>query len=69
MTNEVQCVSVINLCLSVALQPFGSWLLFQFLKIYTVDGTPWTGDQPVAMPLPTQRTTQTQNKHNQTSMS
>jgi hypothetical protein len=41
--------------------PFGtSW--------YTVDRTPWTGDQPVARPLPTLRTTQTQNKHAQTSM-
>jgi hypothetical protein len=26
------------------------------------------GDQPVARPLPTHRTTQTQNKHTQTSM-
>jgi hypothetical protein len=26
------------------------------------EGTPWTGDQPVARPLPTHRTTQTQNK-------
>jgi hypothetical protein len=25
--------------------------------------TPWTGDQPVTRPLPTYRTTQTQNKH------
>jgi hypothetical protein len=38
----------------MALQPFlGPWTLFQF---------PWTGDQPVARPLPTHRTTQTQNK-------
>jgi hypothetical protein len=31
--------------------------------------TPWTSDQSVAMPLPTHRTTRTQNKHTQTSMS
>jgi hypothetical protein len=37
---------------------------FSFL-IYThaVGRTPWTWDQPVARPLPTHRTTQTQNKH------
>jgi hypothetical protein len=35
-----------------------------FLILYIVVGrTPWTGDQPVARPLPTHRTTQTQNKH------
>jgi hypothetical protein len=31
--------------------------------------TPWTEDQPVARPLPTRRTTQTQNKSTQASMS
>jgi hypothetical protein len=30
-------------------------------SFYTVGRTPWTGDQPVARPLPTHRTTQTQN--------
>jgi hypothetical protein len=36
----------------------------QFLNLYTVGSTPWTGDQPVAMQLPTHRTTQTQiNAH------
>jgi hypothetical protein len=39
------------------------------LIIYKVGRTPWTGDQPVARPLPTHRTTQTQNKRTQTSMS
>jgi hypothetical protein len=35
------------------LQPFvGPWPRF----------SPWTGDQPVARPLPTRRTAQTQNK-------
>jgi hypothetical protein len=42
--------------------------LFQFLNPYTVGRTPWTGDQPVARPLPTRRTTQIRNKRTQTSM-
>jgi hypothetical protein len=37
----------------------GTWPLFQFLNLYTVGRTPWTGDQRVARPLPTQITTQT----------
>jgi hypothetical protein len=37
--------------------------LFQFLNLYTVGMTPWTGDQPVARPLPTRRTTQTEWTH------
>jgi hypothetical protein len=44
--------------------PCGPWSLFQFLNLYTVGRTPWTGDQPVARPLPTQ----IQNKGTQTSM-
>jgi hypothetical protein len=40
----------------------GPWPLFQYLNLYTVGGTPWTGNQPVAKPLPTHTTTQTQNK-------
>jgi hypothetical protein len=35
---------------------------FLFLYLYTVGSTPWREDQPVAKPLPTHRTTQTQNK-------
>jgi hypothetical protein len=27
---------------------------FSYLIVYTVGRTPWTGDQPVARPLPTQ---------------
>jgi hypothetical protein len=38
---------------------------FSFLTLYTVCRTPWTGDQPVTRPLPTHRTTQTQNKRTQ----
>jgi hypothetical protein len=41
---------------------------FNFLILYTVGRTPWTGDQPVARLLPTHRTTQTQNKRTQTSI-
>jgi hypothetical protein len=42
-------------------------LSFNFLILYTVFRTPLTGDQPVARPLPTHMTTQTQNKRTQTS--
>jgi hypothetical protein len=31
------------------------WPLFQFRILYTVSRIPWTGDQPVARPLPTHR--------------
>jgi hypothetical protein len=41
---------------------------FSFLILYTVGRTAWTGDQPVARPLPIHRTTQTQNKRTQISM-
>jgi hypothetical protein len=41
---------------------------FSFFIPYTVGRTPWTRDQSVARPLPTHRTTQTQNKRIQTSM-
>jgi hypothetical protein len=36
---------------------------FSFLGLCRVGRTPWTGDEPVARPLPTHRTTQTQNKY------
>jgi hypothetical protein len=49
--------------------PLNLGRFFSFLILYTVGRTPWTGDQPVARPLPTQRTTQTQNKSTQTTMS
>jgi hypothetical protein len=53
-----------------AIQPFiGRWPLFQFLNLYTVGRIHWTGDQPVARPLPTHRTTQTQNKRKERAMS
>jgi hypothetical protein len=53
----------------MALQPFVDLdNVFSFLILYTVGMTPWTSDQPVARPLPTHRTTQTQNKRTQTSI-
>jgi hypothetical protein len=49
---------------SMALQTFvGPWPLLQFRNHFYTDGrTPRTSDQPVAVPLRTHRTTQTQNK-------
>jgi hypothetical protein len=41
---------------------------FRVLIFYIVDRTPWTGDQPVARPLPAHRIAQTQNKGTQTFM-
>jgi hypothetical protein len=59
-------VIIIIIIIIMNLQPFvGPWPLFQFLHPYTVGRTPWTGDQAVAGPLPTHRTTQTQNKRTQ----
>jgi hypothetical protein len=40
--------------------------LFSFLILYTVSRTPRTGDQAVARPVTTHRTTQIQNKRTQT---
>jgi hypothetical protein len=60
-----QCISL----LSMAQQPFvWPWPLFSSLILYTVGRAPWTGDQPVARPLPIHRTTQTQNKRTQMSV-
>jgi hypothetical protein len=39
-----------------------------FVILYTVGRTSWTGDQPVARPLPIYRIAQTQNKCTQTTM-
>jgi hypothetical protein len=42
---------------------FGPWPHFQFRNLsYTVGRTPWTGDQPVARPLPNPE----QHKHRKT---
>jgi hypothetical protein len=61
-----------SFCLSLSLSlSLSLWLyrlldfgqFFSFLILYTDARTPWTRDQPVARPLPTHRSTQTQNKH------
>jgi hypothetical protein len=69
-------VYVRSVCLSIYLFIYGFTVspffdlgrFFSFLIFYTVGRTPWTGDQPVARPLPAHRTTQTQNKRTQTFM-
>jgi hypothetical protein len=46
-----------------------SWsLLYSLLILHTVGRTAWTRDQPLARPLPTYRTTQTENERTYTSM-
>jgi hypothetical protein len=65
------CMAFHSFILSpMALEPFiEPWPLLQFRNLfYTGCRTPWTGNQSVARPLPTHRTTQTQNKRTQTSM-
>jgi hypothetical protein len=49
-----------SLCLWLY-SPLDLGRFFSSLILYTIGRTPWTGDQVVARPLPTQRTTQTQN--------
>jgi hypothetical protein len=63
ITNEL-----LELFFSIALPAHsGPRPLIQFRNHFFTDGrTPWTGDQPVARPLPEQRTTETQNKRTQT---
>jgi hypothetical protein len=54
-----------NISLSLSLwlySPLDPGRLFSFLILYTDCRTSWTSDQPVARPLPTHRTAQTQNK-------
>jgi hypothetical protein len=60
---EVDC-SVHVFHSSMVVEPFvGPWPLFHFRNLFYTDSRiPWTNDQPVARPLPTHRTTQTQNK-------
>jgi hypothetical protein len=74
MNNNHNIVNYLSTYLSIYLSIYGSTALvdlgrfFGFLILYTVGRTSWTGFQPVARPLPTHRTSQTQNKHRQTSM-
>jgi hypothetical protein len=46
----------------MALYPFvGPWLLLQLHNLFYIVGrTSWTGDQPIARPLPRHRTIQTE---------
>jgi hypothetical protein len=51
------CCLASQLFFSMAAQPSGPWPLSKFLNLYRVGRSPWTGDQPVARPLPAHRTT------------
>jgi hypothetical protein len=66
------CLSVyLSVCLSVygcTVVFFNLGRFFSFLILYTVGRTPWTAVQPIARPLRTRRTTQTQNNSTQISM-
>jgi hypothetical protein len=60
LQNHLDCNLIIFF---MALLPsVGPWPLFSFLILCTGGRTPWTGNQPVARPLATHRTTQRQNK-------
>lgn len=58
--------SVIHQCLYSPLSGPGRFI--SFVILYTVDRTPWKGDQPVARHRHIHRTEQTQNKSTQTFM-
>jgi hypothetical protein len=61
----------LNICLFLCVwlySPLDLGRFFSFLILYTVGRAPWTREQPVARPLTTHRTTQTQNKRKHTSM-
>jgi hypothetical protein len=61
------CLSVyLSIYISIYLPTYLSTALQPFHWTYTVSRTPLTGDQHVGKPLPTHRTTQTQNKRTQT---
>jgi hypothetical protein len=73
-----QLTSISNCVLSRIINatlPLSHWLyspldlgcFFRFLIVSTVARTPCTGEQPIARPLLTHRTTQTRNKRTQTS--
>jgi hypothetical protein len=57
-----------NLSIYGSITLMGLGQFFGFLILYTDVRTPWTGGRPAARPLPTHRTTQTENKRTQTSM-
>jgi hypothetical protein len=65
VSSEKQIIIIIIIIIIMALQPL---LGLGRLILYTVGRTAWTGDQAVARPIPTHRTTETRNKRTQTSM-
>jgi hypothetical protein len=67
----IQCIASGRNCLPIYGSTALCWVLaryLSFLTFYTVGRTPWTGDQPVARPLPAHRTAQTQKKRRQISI-
>jgi hypothetical protein len=57
-TKQEYVIGIIYLSIYIYIwlySPCGPWTLFQLPDLYTVVRTPWTEDQPVASPLPTQR--------------
>jgi hypothetical protein len=56
VSEELHNLQVLFTYLSLYI-PCGPWPFFQFHDLYTDGRIPWTGDQPVARPLPTHRTT------------
>jgi hypothetical protein len=69
INQSISLSTYLSICLSIYSPLLDPGRFFSFLILYTVGNTPWTRDQPVAMSLPTYRTTQTHNKRTQTSMS
>jgi hypothetical protein len=53
--SSVSLTVCLSVCLCMALKPLWTSSAFQFLNLYTVGRTPWTGDQPVVRQLPTHR--------------
>jgi hypothetical protein len=73
LLTRLLCLVCLSIYLSICLWFYSPLLdlgsFFIFLSLYTVGRTPLTGDQPVVRPLPLHRTTQTQNKRSEISMS
>jgi hypothetical protein len=72
LISNISVTCPIHLVLSICLYLY-SFLLdpgrfFSFFIFYIVGKTPWTGDQPVARPLPAHRTVRRQTKRTQTTM-
>jgi hypothetical protein len=59
-----KCIHSLSMTLQSFVRP---WPLFSFLILYPVGRTPRMGDQSVARPLPTHKTTQIKNKRTEIS--